>query len=385
MRIAAGIAAAGLVLTACAGPATSSEGSGPPQGESAGPTRLLGGPYNAGFFAFGPDGKLYTADCMLGVVLRMTAVDQGHVVAGWSPASTHAIPTGTDFGDGGPAVDAPLTCPAGLAFDPQGRLVVADHGHNRVRRVGADGTIETVVGAKSPTQVNQGVYAGDGGPALDASLASPVGLTYDTTGTLYISDRDNDRVRVVSPDGVISTLAGNGNQDFDGDGRPATAHSLDYPLSTVVDPAGDVYIADDNQNRIRKVTPDGTIVTVIGDGSFGSKGDGGPARRAQVNDPQGVALDAAGNLYVSEYGANRIRRIDPHGIVTTFAGTGSQEDAGMGGPAAKAAIPQPGELAIGPDGALYVQDQTFSRILRIDLETGIVTVVAGGPKGIRPV
>jgi sugar lactone lactonase YvrE len=384
MRTIAGLVVGALALAGCAVAAPSpavpaSAGSRPPP-----PTRLLGGPYDAGFFAFGPDGKLYVADCLLGVVLQMTALDKGHIVAGWSPASTHPIPTGTDFGDGGPAVDAPLTCPTGLAFDEQGRLVIADHGHNRVRRVEADGTIRTIVGARSPTQVNMGVFAGDGGAAVDASLASPVGLTY-ASGTLYIADRDNDRVRVVAPDGVISTLAGNGRQDFDGDGRPATAHSLDYPLSIVADPAGNVFIADDNQNRIRKVTRDGTIVTVIGDGKFGSRGDGGPARKAQVNDPEGIALDAAGNLYVSEYGANRIRRIDPHGIVTTFAGTGSQEDAGMGGPASEAAIPQPGELAIGPDGALYVQDQTFSRILRIDLQTGIVTVVAGSATGIWPV
>jgi sugar lactone lactonase YvrE len=335
-----------------------------------------------GFFAFGPDHRLYTDDCGEGVVLVLTSATHGRVVAGMDPVAAVSARVLRDFGDGAPATSASLVCPAGLVFDQQGRLLISDHGHNRVRRVDADGRIETVAGAKSPPRVNEGAFAGDGGRAYDASLNAPVGLTYDARGTLYIADRENDRVRVVSADGTIHTLAGNGKSAFDGDGGPATDHSLDYPLSTVVDRDGNVYIADDNQNRVRKVAPDGTMTTVIGDGSFGSKGDGGPASKAQVNDPQGVAIDAAGNLYVSEYGANRIRRIDPAGVVTTIAGTGRDGTAGMGGPALKADIPQPGQLLIGPDKALYTDDQDYGRILRIDLVTGIVTVVAGGPAGI---
>ena len=270
-------------------------------------------------------------------------------------------PGSSPFGDGGPATSAQLVCPIGAMFDPQGRLLVADHGHNRIRRINADDTIETIVGAGSPPVSNGGDFAGDGGPAVDAHLNSPAFLALDAAGNLYISDRDNDRVRMVAPDGTITTFAGNGDAAYGGDGGPAVDASLDYPLQLAVGPRGDVYIADDNHNRIRKVSTTGIISTVIGDGSFGSAGDGGPASKAQVNDPQGVVFDASGNLYVSEYGGNRIRRIDPSGIVTTIAGTGADGLEGMGGPAINAHIPQPGAMAIGPDGALYVDDEESTR------------------------
>jgi len=334
-------------------------------------------------FAFGPDGSLDATECDNGVVIAVDSVDTGHLIAG-------GLTTGdATFGDGGPATKASLSCPSGLAFDHQGRLLIADHGHNRIRRVEPGGTITTIVGVNSPPVINQGTFTGDGGPAAAATLDVPVGLTVDAAGDLLIGDRENQRVRKVSANGTMSTLAGNGETDFSGDGGPATKAGLYWPLTTAVDAAGDVYIADDNHNRVRKVTPDGTITTVIGDGTAASTGDGGPASEARVNDPQGVVVDRAGNLYVSEYGGNskpaagnRIRRISPDGIVTTFAGTGRDGLAGIPGPAMHADIPQPGMLAIGPDGALYVQDEDYGRILRIDLATRQVTVRAGTPNGV---
>lgn len=335
---------------------------------------------------YGPDGTYYTDDCGAGVVVALTSPTTARLVAGAlgpPPAPGPTDPTGLPtFGDGGPATEASLVCPLGLAFDADGRLLVVDHGHNRVRRIEPDGTISTVVGYKSPPYVNAGEWAGDGGPARDASLDAPVGITVAQDGRLFIADRENDRVRVVSTDGIIDTLAGNGKGDYDGDGGPADQASLDYPLSTIMDPDGNVYIADDNHNRVRVVHPDGTIGTVIGDGSFASGGDGGPASKAQVNDPQGVALDADGNLYVSEYGGNRIRRIDPTGIVTTIAGTGEASSEGPDGPALTVPVTQPGSLMIGPYGALYSDDQQNKWIIRIDLTTGALTHIAGGPAGV---
>jgi serine/threonine-protein kinase len=214
-------------------------------------------------------------------------------------------------------------------------------------------------------------------------------FAFGPDGVLYATDCDNGVVVAVDSVTTAHLVVGGlttGGAAF-GDGGPATRASLYWPLTTAVDATGNVYIADDNHNRVRKVTPDGTITTVIGDGTAASTGDGGPASRARVNDPQGVILDAAGNLYVSEYGGNsrpaggnRIRRISPAGIVTTLAGTGHDGLTGIPGPATHADIPQPGMLAIGPDGALYVQDEEYGRVLRIDLATR--RVKAGTPKGV---
>ena len=339
-------------------------------------------PIKIGIPVFGPDGALYSTDCDSGVVVRLLSPTTATIVAGIWHGDDPFAPGSSPFGDGGPASSAQLVCPTDLAFDSRGRLLIVDHGHNRIRRVDADGTIETIVGAASPPVSNGGDFAGDGGAAVDSHLNSPTRIVFDSAGNLYISDRDNDRVRKVAPDDTITTFAGNGNSTFGGDGGPAVDAGFDYPLQLAVAPNGDVYIADDNHNRIRKVSPTGIISTVIGDGTFGSAGDGGPASKAQVDDPQGVVLDASGNLYVSEYGGNRIRRIDRSGIVTTIAGTGEEGLEGLGGPAIDAQIPQPGKLTIGPDGALYIEDQEAPIILRIDLETGIVTVAAGGPKGV---
>jgi len=398
IRVLSGAIGIAMVVAACA--SDSSSPSAPsttaaaiptvetsPSKAAAAPTASPASYAGVGFVTVAPDGRLYTTDCGIGVVVEVTSSTTARLVAGSlggfvEEARPSGGPEGLRFGDGGPATAASLVCPAGLAFDPDGRLLIADHGHNRVRRVDADGTIETIVGAASPPYVNAGAFTGDGGPAVDASLDAPVGLTVDATGRLLIADRENDRVRVVTPDGIIETIAGNGDGTFDGDGGPATGASLDYPLSTAVDASGNVFIADDNHNRVRVVRSDGRIETVIGDGTFASGGDGGPAAKAQVNDPQGVVLDAAGNLYVAEYGGNRIRRIDPDGIVTTIAGTGEATTKAPDGPALTTPLNQPGLLVIGPDGDIYTNDQQNGWIVRIDPAAGTVTTVGGGPQGL---
>src|SRR5579872_4864121 len=163
---------------------------------------------------------------------------------------------------------------------------------------------------------------GDNGPATSAQLRNAHGLALDRQGNLYIADTDNHRVRKISAAGVISTLAGNGHAGFAGDGGPASLSLLNSPYGLAVDPAGNVYIADFGNQRVRKVSPDGMIITIAGTGQKGSSGDGGPANAAQLMSPRNLALDSVGNLYVSEFEGHRVRRIARDGSITTVAGTG---------------------------------------------------------------
>ena len=169
----------------------------------------------------------------------------------------------------------------------------------------ADGTISTIAGTDSSG------YSGDGGAATSASLYNPSGVALDTAGNIYIADRDNHRIRKVSvADGTISTIAGTGSSGFSGDGGAATSADLYYPSGVALDTAGNIYIADRNNNRIRKVSvADGTISTIAGTGSSGYSGDGGAATSARLSSPSGVALDTAGNIYIADGSNHRIRKL----------------------------------------------------------------------------
>ena len=185
-----------------------------------------------------------------------------------------------------------------------GNLFIADTGNNRIRKVTPAGVISTVAG--NGTVVG---YGGDGGPATSAQLHGPYGVAVDAAGNLFIADRDNCRIRKVTPGGVISTVAGNGTGGFSGDGGPATSAQLAAPHGVAVDAAGNLFIADYANNRIRMVTPDGIIRTVAGNGTMGFSGDGGPATSAQLFQPGGVAVDAAGNLFIADTFNNRVRKV----------------------------------------------------------------------------
>jgi sugar lactone lactonase YvrE len=215
-------------------------------------------------------------------------------------------------GDGGPATSAQLYNPYGVAVDTAGNLFIADATNNRVRKVTPGGVISTVAGNGT------GGYSGDGGPATAAQLYSPTGVAVDTAGNLFIADPGNYRVRKVTPGGVIGTVAGNGYQGHSGDGGPATAAQLYYPYGVAVDTAGDLFIADTNNYRVRKVTPGGVISTVAGNGTPGFSGDGGPATSAWLYMPFGVAVDTAGNLFIADYGNNRIRKVTLEASVSIF-------------------------------------------------------------------
>jgi len=259
-------------------------------------------------------------------------------------------------GDGGPATQACLAAPWGLFVDPAGNLYIADPGEDRVRRVAPDGTITTVAGNGSRG------FCGDGGPATQACLNIPDGLFVDADRNLYISDDLNNRVRRVAPDGTITTVAGNGSSSFCGDGGPATQACLYNPHGLFVDPASNLYIADAGNNRVQRVAPDGTITTVAGNGSSSFCGDGGPATQACLNIPDGLFVDPAGNLYIADQGNNRVRRMAPDGTITTVAGNGSSSFCGDGGPATQACLYAPMRLFVDAAGNLYIADRINNRV-----------------------
>ncbi|MFG2717895.1 RICIN domain-containing protein [Streptomyces sp. NPDC048416] len=278
-------------------------------------------------------------------------------------------------GDNEPAAAAQLNRPYGVAVDDNGTLYFSDFYSNRVRRITTDGRISTVAGT------GQAAFKGDGGPAAAAQLNYPREVAVDSTGTLYIADTNNHRIRKVTADGTISTVAGTGTAGFTGDGGPATDARLNLPVGLAVNSAGDMYISEYYNNRVRKVAADGTISTVAGTGQAAFKGDGGPAASAQLRNPHGLAVDHAGSLYVADYANHRIRKIDPDGGITTVAGTGTAGFSGDDGPAVSAKLNGPVGVAVDSTGTLYISDYSNHRVRRVAQDGTISTVAGTGVAG----
>ena len=278
-------------------------------------------------------------------------------------------------GDNGPATSAELYDPIGVAVDSAGNLFIADYENARIRKVNTSATITTVAGNGTSG------YSGDGGPATSAELNLPFGVALDSAGDLYIGDFGNSRIREVDASGAITTVAGNGTQGYSGDNGPATSAELNRPGGVAVDGAGNLYIADIYNQRIRKVDASGTITTVAGNGTAGYNGDNIAATSAELYEPDGVAVDSAGNLYIADYLNQRIRKVDASGTITTVAGNGTLGYSGDGGPATSAELDQPYGVAVDSAGNLYIADTFNQRIRKVDASGTITTVAGTGTAG----
>jgi len=307
-------------------------------------------------------GNLYIGD---GSNYRVRRVDTAGIISTFAGTGSYGF-----SGDDGPATNASLTYPYGVAVDPAGAVYIADFYNYRVRKVEANGIINTIAGNGARG------FSGDGGPATNASLTYPYGVAVDAAGAVYIADCYNYRVRKVEANGIINTIAGAGSHAFSGDGGPATSASLNYAYGVAVGAAGAVYIADYYNYRVRKVEANGVISTLAGNGLFRFGGDGGPATNAQLSSPYGGASDGAGNFYIADQMNHRVRKVAADGTITTIAGTGAEGSSGDNGPAAAARLARPSAVALDGSGNLYIADTNNYRVRKLDLATGIITTAA---------
>lgn len=389
------------ILTTIAGSDSAFRGDGGPAEDALMTFGDLGG------FDFDSEGNLYVADSYnhrIRRIDRTTGIIE--TIAGNGQRGFG--------GDDGPAVQALMTNPSSVKFDTQGNLYVSDLGNSRIRMIDAATKIITTAHLRASldiefdpygdlylinsTQIHrihpengdatliagngQRGFSGDGGPASEAALNYSSRIAFDSFGNLYITDTNNHRVRRVDVNGLIGTVAGNGEPGFGGDGGLAIEASLNYPKGVAVDTAEDLYIADTRNNRIRRVDRrTGVISTVAGDGSrdlFGDGGDGGPATIASLDSPAGIRFDAGGDLFIAGASKSRIRRLGmTTNIISNFAGRVERTFGGDGGPADQALLSQPTDVVVGPEGDLFIADAGNLRIRKVDGTTAIISTVAG--------
>ena len=369
----------------------------------------FGGAYG---LAVDRSGNLYIADANNGCIRKVSTAGIITTVAGNGTLGYS--------GDNGPATAAQLNEPYAVAIDASGNIFVADTYNNRIRKISTAGVISTVAGTGSLG------FNGDHIPATQANIWSPDALAVDAAGNLYVGSAADYRVRVVSTDGMITTIAGNGIAGFGGDGGPATSAPLfGWFNGVAVDPAGNVYFCDASRirkvskgiistlagggmgdggaaplagsvstgflaidtggnvylssginNRVRRISAAGTISTVAGTGEFGNTGDGGPAVSARLAQPSGIAIDASGNLFIANVGNHTVRKVNIAGTITTIAGAGFQGYFGDNGPATAAYLNSPMGIAADASGNLYIAD-TWNQVIRKVDAAGKITTYAG--------
>lgn len=274
-------------------------------------------------------------------------------------------------GDGGPATSAQLYDPVEVVTDVTGNLYIVEWHNNTVRKVNTSGIISTIAGTGIAG------FSGDGGPATAAGLNTPVGVFVDGAGNVYIGDYSNHRIRKVNTSGIITTIAGNGTAGYSGDGGPATAAQLRTPMGIYVDASGKVYFADSYYSIIRCIDLSGTITTIAGTGTNGYNGDGIQATAARLYNPYGVIMDASGDLYIADQNNHRVRKINSSGIISTVAGNGTAGYLGDGGAATSGRLYNPSGLYFDASGNMLIADQYNHAIRKVNNVSGIITTITG--------
>jgi uncharacterized protein (TIGR03437 family) len=273
-------------------------------------------------------------------------------------------------GDGGLATQGEINRVVGLVADAAGNVYLADQNNNVVRKVDTHGVISTFAGTGTPG------FSGDGGQAAAAQLNAPLGLCVSPSGSMYVNDEGNGRVREISTSGIITTVAGNGSGVNSGDGGLATNAGMVIPIRCAVDSSGNLFIVDQGAFRVREVNGSGIITTYAGTGADGFSGDGGPATEAEFNNPTAVAVDTLGNLYITDQFNQRIRMVEAStGTITTVAGNGAVAFGGDGGPATSGSLNYPGGIVLDWAGSLYIVDTLNERIRKVS--GGTITTIAG--------
>ncbi len=274
---------------------------------------------------------------------------------------------GSFSGDGGPATAATVNHPFDLVVDASGNIIFTDNYNNRIRKINSSGIISTIAGTGA------GSYGGDGGPATAAMLYKTAGIAIDATGNIYFGDQYNHRIRKISTSGIITTIAGTGSPSFSGDGGPATAAALSYPNFLVFDNSGNLIITDNGNHRVRKLDMSTNIITTIaGNGSTTYTGDGMAATAASLNYPGGVAIDPVGNMYIADNVHARVRKVNTSGIISTVAGTGTAGFSGDGGPATSAMLHTTVDVALDAAGNLYISDLDNHRVRVVS--SGVIVI-----------
>jgi len=324
---------------------------------------------NPWFVTVDPAGNVYTAD-----LARVRRVNPQGVISSF--AGDGIVGYG---GDGRPAASTRIGGISALLADSAGNIYTGEPGNHRIRRIGADGVIVTIAGG------GLGDATAATAPATAVVYAST--LAMDASGNIYFGEDRPVRIRRLTPDGVVTTIAGNGTSGFSGDGGPALLAQLGQVAGLAVDRSGDIYLCDFPNRRIRKITPDGVIRTIAGTGTGGYSGDNGPATLAKI-ECKGLAADASGRVYFGD-AMSRVRAITPDGVIRTIAGNGTRGFAGDNGPATAAQLYSPSGVALDAVGNLYIADTTNGRIRKVTTG-GVISSIAGSvpvppvPGGVPP-